>query len=273
MTDDRDFERRLAGWLQSTAPLPAPDLADRLLRTTASTPQRRGWLPRSGLVRVLGVAAVLAVAVVVGLQFGNLSPGPTPSVGGGPSATEVEPSATSSPPASSSPATPSASASVTPSASLDVFPGGNSCQNDADGYAVDYPSDWYANAEVPPSDGLDGIPACRYFAPNEFEVQPNAGLPPTVAISFQRAAEETPVDGTLVSSEQATVGGRLATVRESETGEGGFGVPPGTMIYEYLIALEDGDVLIVSTDSSRDGDYAEHRRAIDLMMQTVEFSS
>lgn len=264
MTDDRDFERRLASWLQSTAPLPAPDLADRLLRTTAATPQRGGWLPRSGLVRVLGATAVVTVAVVVGLQFGSILPGPTPPVGGEPSASEVAPSGTSSP---------SASPSATPSPSLEVSPSGNRCQNDTDGYAVEYPSDWYANDEIPASEGFDRVPACRYFAPNEFEVQPNAGLPPTVAISFQRAAEETPVDGTLVSSEQTTVGGRQATVRESETREGGFGMPAGTLVYQYFIELDGGDVLIVATDSSRDGDYAEHRQILDLMMETLEFPS
>ena len=130
----------------------------------------------------------------------------------------------------------------------------------------------YANEEIPPSEGLDGIAACRFFASAPFEVQPNAGLPPSVAIGFQRVADEPPAGGTLIRTETMTVDGRQATVREFEAESGGF-LPPGTLIYEYLVPLDGGDVLVVSTDSSRDGDYEQHREVLDLMMRTLSLGS
>jgi hypothetical protein len=185
------------------------------------------------------------------------------------------PSSSALPTASASPSpTPEAtgSAVASPSRSSEAFPDGQRCTNDTDGYTVGYPSDWYANEEVPPSEGLDGIPACRYFASAPFEVRPNAGLPPTVAIDFQRVADEPPIGGTEISSEQVTVDGRDATVREHETTGDGF-TPPGTMVYEYLIPIDGGEFLVVSTDSSRDGDYPEHREVLDLMMETLSLGS
>ncbi|MDQ2673238.1 MAG: hypothetical protein M3Y40_01140, partial [Chloroflexota bacterium] len=70
MTNDRippGLERRIASSLQTAAPLPAPDLADRVLRQTASAPQRRRW---GGLALASALAATAAVvaAVVIGLQ-------------------------------------------------------------------------------------------------------------------------------------------------------------------------------------------------------------
>ena len=100
----------------------------------------------------------------------------------------------------------------------------------------------------------------------------NAGLPPSVAIDFQRVADEPPSGGTEISSEQMSVDGRDATVREFETTGDGF-TPPGTRVYQYLISLDGGDVLVVSTDSQRDGDYAEHREVLDLMMETLSLGS
>lgn len=77
--------------------------------------------------------------------------------------------------------------------------------------------------------------------------------------------------GTLLSSRTTTVDGCAATAREYETGEGAF-MPPGTLVYEYLIALDGGGFLLAGTDSTRDGDYAEHKRVLELMLQTLEFT-
>ncbi|MGH2380109.1 MAG: hypothetical protein ACRDG7_02685 [Candidatus Limnocylindria bacterium] len=49
-----------------------------------------------------------------------------------------------------------------------------------------------------------------------------------------------------------------------------FFLPAGTRVYEYLVPLDDGDLLLVGTDSARDGDYDEHRRVLDLIMRTLE---
>ncbi|HEX2193908.1 MAG TPA: hypothetical protein VHK63_02985 [Candidatus Limnocylindria bacterium] len=257
--DDRDLERQLRGWLQSAAPIPPPGMAERLLRQTTAAPQRRGWMPWPRMLPALGVAALVAVAIVIGLQAGRVLPGLTPPVGDQPSPTAV--------PTSSAPTSPTEVA--TPSA--EPSPAGNICRNPADGYAVDYPAAWYTNEAIPASDEFDAVPACRYFASRPFEIRPNAGVPPAVAITFQLAPEATPVDGTLVSRGRTVVAGRPATVREFAIESEGF-MPPGTRVYEYLIELPGGEVLLVSTDSSREGDYAQHRQVLDVMMQTLEFT-
>jgi hypothetical protein len=263
MTDDRDFERRLGDMLHAEAPAPPPDLAERLLRQTARTPQRRGWLGSISLAPVLA-AAVLALAVVVGIQVGQLLEGPP--VGGEPTPIPTG----STPPVSS--ATPQSTPPATPSPSPGAFPGGQRCANESDGYTVEYPADWYANEEIPPSDELDGIAACRFFASAPFVVQPNAGLPASVAIGFQRVADEPPVAGVMIRSETVTVAGHSATVREYEAEPGGF-TAPGTVVYEYLVPLDGGEVLVIGTDSSREGDYDEHRDVLDRMMETLSLDS
>jgi hypothetical protein len=52
--------------------------------------------------------------------------------------------------------------------------------------------------------------------------------------------------------------------------------PEGTLIYEYLIELDEGDVLVVDTGTYREGGisagkYTRDREIIDRMMQTLRF--
>jgi Tol biopolymer transport system component len=107
-TEDRQAaERRLAAWLDESAPKPPTDLAGRLLAHTATLPQRaRGGVMDMFVIRAAGVAAVIATAVVIGLSISSVI-GPQPPVG------------TSSPSASASAP---ASASVEPSPSEDASP-------------------------------------------------------------------------------------------------------------------------------------------------------
>ena len=103
-TEDRQAaERRLADWLNDMAPMPPTDLTDRMLAHTATLPQQgRAGIRNMFAFRALGVAAIVAAAVVIGLNLPRVT-GPEPPVGGSPSPTtgaseSIEPSAT--PPAS-----------------------------------------------------------------------------------------------------------------------------------------------------------------------------
>lgn len=255
MTDTQDLERRLARWLHAAAPTPPPGMTDRLLSRTAATPQRRSWLATFSLAPALAAAAVVVVAVVIGLQLGRLTPF-GPISGGGPSG-------------SSTPLVggPSPTATATPSATdgaRDLR-----CTNEVDGYAVDYPVDWYANEAVDAPEGLDDVPACRYFAEDEFEIRPNSGLPSSVAIGFQVVDVVHAPTGTVVSSNEISVDGHAAVVREVETGDGMF-MPPGTLVYECFVAFEDGSFLHISTDTTRDGDYAAHKAVLDRMLASLD---
>lgn len=255
-SDDRNLEARLTSWLHSAAPPASGDLTDRVLQQTAAMPQRGTWTMRFALP-ALAAAAAVAVAVAVGLQLGQITPGGIGPSGSG--SVTATPSATESTSVQPTPSPSSSAAAFYP------------CENSVEGYVVDVPQDWFANPEVTAPEGGDDVPACRYFAPAEFEVRPNAGLPPTVAIGFQPVDSIAPAGGTELSRRDTTVAGRDALVREVETAGGGF-MPAGTLVYEYYISLDDGTYLWVSTDSSRDGDYAEHRAVMDQMMTTLEIT-
>jgi hypothetical protein len=260
MNDHRDhneLETRLRPWLQAVTPPASTDLANRVLRRTAAIPQRGTWTMRFGMP-ALAAAAVAAVAVVVGLQLGQLRPGETGLFGSNPSATAT-PSSTASTPAQPTPS---------PSAS---FLGFYRCENSVEGYAVNVPQDWFANPEVTAPEGGDDIPACRYFAPAEFEVRPNSGVPQSVAISFQLVEAIGPASGTELSRSETTVDGHEALVRESEVTDGGGPfLPDGTLVHEVYVSLDDGGYLHVITYSSRDGDYEDHKGVMDQMMATLE---
>ena len=256
-----DIERRLADALHAAAPVAPAGLADRLLDRTAATDQRRGWFAPRNLASSLAIAAVVTLAVVAGLQVGGL----LPSVGGPPIGTQG--------PSASASAVPSTAPTTAPSETPEPSAASPKCENATLGYAVSTPAGWFGNEAVTPADpALDPIPACQYFGEQPFEVSPNAGLPSTVAISFSRQADAPPPsDGAIVlSAEEATVAGRPATVRETEgTGDDSF-FGAGDRAYEYLVSLPNGDVLWVLTTADADGDYEEHKRVLDQMMESLE---
>ena len=254
--DDSDLEGRLRPWLQAVAPPASNDFTNRVLQRSAAMPQRGNWTLRFALP-ALAAAGVAAAAVVVGLQLGQIGPIQVGPFGSSSSATAT-PSLTESSPLPT----------PTPTESIAEF---YRCENSVEGYAVEVPQDWFANPKVIAPEGGDDTPACRYFAPAEFEVRPNSGVPPSVAISFQLVDAIGPPSGTEMSSSETRVDGHDALVRESEVKEGGGPfLPDGTHVYEYYVSLDDGGYLYISTDSSRDGQYQDHKGVMDQMMATLE---
>ncbi len=115
-TEDRQAaERRVAAWIHESAPTPPMDLAARLLERTRTVPQRnKGGIMNMFAIRALGVAAVLAAAVVVGFGLSRVI-GP-PTTVGTPAPVEASPSPRPAPvPSDASPVPPSESAAATPS--------------------------------------------------------------------------------------------------------------------------------------------------------------
>ena len=101
MNRNDDFTQTLEAWLRGEAPSQAPDrLLNAALERVGAQPQRRSWVQRfvgetslASATRVAALAAVIGLAVLVGLQFANLlpdvgeeSPSPTASVEASPSA-------------------------------------------------------------------------------------------------------------------------------------------------------------------------------------------
>jgi hypothetical protein len=260
------LERRLAEWLKAAAPAPAPDFAERVLNRTGTTPQRSpttGW--RLAALTAAS-AAVLLAAVIIGLQAGRFMIGPPPP------GEEPEITAPATPVPTPLPVTPAPSPSPQPAPTPTEetgFEDGLRCTNVEDGYSVSYPGDWHANEEVQSSEGLDGVSACLMFGPEPLQVLPHAGPPPGAVIIIQPVSQAPAVIGEVTLEERTKVDGRDATVREFHAAEPHMAA--GALVYQYLVELDDGWLLLVATDSTRDGDYVGHRDILDRMMQTLEF--
>lgn len=259
----RDLEEHIRRGLRHAAPVPGPEVADRILSATALVSQRQPWYRRR-VAPILAMAAVAVLAAAVGLGLGRLLIPPDVGTPGASESSSQTPSAIPSDSASATPA---------PSATEGPFPNGSRCENVELGYTVSFPADWHANEEVRPDDeALDPVPACQYFGEEPMEILPNAGIPPSAAISFSLEADPLPPGGTVLRSESVTVAGRPAEITEVE----GDGDAPlfreGDRAYYYQIELASGDVLIVHTDSTRTGDYEAHRDVLDRMMQTLELT-
>ncbi len=177
---------------------------------------------------------------------------------------------------SSSPITSPTTASPTPdevtpspSASASQPSGGQRCTNDRFGFTVAYPADWYTNAEID-QEFAEPTPACTYFGEQPMEIAPNAGVPPTVVVTFGRWTEVPPSG----ENWEAEVAGMPAFVIEEEQ-MSDAGAPfsaRGDRSYAYRVELPDGTVIVAGTSSTADGDYAEHRDVLDAMMATLELT-
>ncbi len=271
MNDDRDLrdlERRLSHALEAAAPRPDPRLAERLLSRTAGVSQRSRSTLFSFLPPALATVMVAAVAVAAGFALSGL-----PRNIGGPDATG-DPTTAVSPSETPSSATPEASAPA-PSPSTGALPDGQRCTNEVLGFAVSYPADWFTNDEVEQEFG-DPTPACKYFSSQAMEIRPNAGLPPTVAISFERWTEVPPASEgwEVIARTETTVAGLSAVVIEMEqTSDAGAPFSsPGDRTYGYEIELPDGSVLSAGTGSSATGDYEDHKAVLDQMVETIELT-
>lgn len=95
MNRSDDFNTVLEAWLRRQAPSQAPDrVLNEALERVAKESQRRSWLlplvgetPMATLLRAAALTAVIAIAVLFGLQFGILvpdvgAPSPSPSAEG-----------------------------------------------------------------------------------------------------------------------------------------------------------------------------------------------
>ncbi len=220
--------------------------------------------------------AVLALVLAACTGTTEASPRATPDPTPG-----VSPTATASPEASpSTEASQSPAESAEPSSSqvggefggftfqshaeadalfLDRF----SCQNLDDGYEVDYPAEWNANAEV------GGAAQCSWFAPTEYEAGDGSTLPEEIAI------EMIVVDGARDYDD----------VETSDRAEGYVGVTqPAFRVritdgneeaYEYVVQLgesyETGRNLVARTSTEMGGDFDLNRAVLDRMMATMEF--
>ena len=139
------------------------------------------------------------------------------------------------------------------------------CTNPNFDYTVSFPSGWYVNGRVEGGE-LDDVAACRFFSPDDFEIQPQAGIA-GIAIAIGPETSNGPEGGT-----PTTVGGRAAFVTESQVAEDGF-EPAGTRHYDYWIEIGPDTWLVAGTSDAPNfvGDYDENKEVLDAMMESLRF--
>lgn len=191
-----------------------------------------------------------------------------------PTPTLVE-AATPTPASSESPSPNSPTHDASPTAQPTehaAFEDAQSCENDDIGFTVEYPGDWWANERIEPDfDGGTPIPACTYFAPEPVALQPNAGLPPGVAIWFNvPSANAADSSGEELDGGEATVDGYDATIVEYVPRESGFS-PEGTIIYTYVIDRDGERISALTNAFGHEDTYEENKRILDSMMETLDF--
>lgn len=154
------------------------------------------------------------------------------------------------------------------------------CTNDAVGYSIGYPGDWFT------TDVLNGKRspafACRWFATRPFgeagnEVLDGYGYPLEVSVRDARfdvvVSEMTGEGIRVISSEAVDVDGHRAVRLEIEFRDSPL-VDAGSRLYAYVVELQPTRTLKVLTFDApgRPDDYNEDRRIVDLAVGTLQFA-
>lgn len=137
------------------------------------------------------------------------------------------------------------------------------CENLDDGYQVDFPAEWNANAE------FGNVPPCSWFAPTEYETGDPGSVPDEVAIEISVSDSDLlVVDAAGRDRADGIIGATQPTYRIEYAGDDWSG-------YFYVVQLgrsfEAGPNLIASTTTQMGGDYELNKAVLDRMMQTMEF--
>ena len=140
------------------------------------------------------------------------------------------------------------------------------CTNPDFDYTVSFPAGWYVNGHVEGGE-LEDVAACRFFSPEDFAVQPQAGI---AGIAIAIGAENMGPPGEMTP--ETTVGGKPAFITETETQEDGF-EPAGTQHYDYWIEIGPDTWLVAGTSDAPSfvGSYEENKATLDAMMDSLTF--
>ena len=137
-----------------------------------------------------------------------------------------------------------------------------SCQNLEDGYQVEFPAVWNANAE------FGEIPPCSWFAAEEYEADDLPNVPEPVAIVMTREDADLDAEGEESGRAEGIIGGTQEAYRVTVENDEVTG-------YYYVVqlgpTLEEGPNLIAYTTSEMGDDFDLNRAVLDRMMATMEF--
>ncbi len=180
------------------------------------------------------------------------------------------PRQTSSPTAPASPT--DATATPTTSPTQQGLPEGwTTCSNEVHGYTIGHPAEWH-------TDSTQRSNACRWFDPDEFDLEPGTEAPPT-AISvnptkrpYEKAREQLrdSENHELESFERVTIRD-LEAVRFGRVQTEQLLFPAGTRSYGYVFN-NDGRALYLETRKlpDSDTDYEANKQILDQAARTVD---
>lgn len=145
-----------------------------------------------------------------------------------------------------------------------------SCTNEDDGYALQYPDDWHTNTgEV--------LPTCELFDVDPLEVaegtEPDAPIIVDVAeVTFEQVAE--PSRGEEEQSRSETeIAGRQAVRLVVVATEDAPLREPGTLATRWVIDLGQDRTLIASAEGTDSVPFEQAQRTLDAMIATVELTA
>lgn len=154
-------------------------------------------------------------------------------------------------------------------ADSDIITLGQTCENTASGFTVDFPTGWMTNTE-------DIAPSCFVFDPESITLQEqSSSLDEAIHIRVDRIpyARATRLDDpteTIISRRETTIDGHEAIVTESQSNGRGL-IPAGVNYYTYLINFNNRKTLIASTYDYADQPYERNQLVLEQMVNTLTF--
>ena len=209
---------------------------------------------------------VLAACTATTEASPTAEPSPTPAPTSTPTAEPTEspePTESAEPTPSGTPIQGEGGFTIESNAEADaLFAERFTCENVEQGYQVDFPSEWNANAE------FGQVPPCSWFAPTEYETGDPRELPDEVAIEIFVLDGGRRYHHDFTDRDEGIIGGTQPATRVRF-------VADGVEHYEYVVQLgrtpEEGPNLVARTTSDMGGDFDLNQAVLDRMMATMEF--
>ena len=229
--------------------------------------------PRS-VVPLLGLVLALAACTQ---PASSVPPSDIPSVEPTKSATPEPTTTPGAEPASEAPS-PSASevgelrpfaVAANPEADA-LFLDRDDCENDANGYRLEFPDAWYTNTAI------GEVEPCSWFSPTFYEVSDPSEVPPEIAVTIENLESDVGTfEGQEVSRASGIVGGTQRAVRVEYRPDERSAQAANWREYVYVVQLgpteEEGPNLVLRTATDMGGDYELNKAVLDRIVATLEF--
>jgi hypothetical protein len=147
------------------------------------------------------------------------------------------------------------------------------CRNDAEGYAISYPSSWHTATNAPENE-------CAFFDPEPFEIVAGSEFPVSAleAHRFEEgsslgAALEQLTDPTFERTISVDVYGEgdLSGMKIETEATGAGLLDNGTRTYQYILNWDNGGVFVVKTTELAGRDYEKAKLIVDEAVRTLDF--